>query len=119
MPGDNCNIHKGTNERNAFVAAPKHHTLLIKNDFASLINTLIPPGEVTNIPAHKWTASPYVIRWSNFIRYDATENVIVDNRKTPQTPLPSSAHWSAPLTPHAKEHTGKNKIHIISVEIKT
>jgi quercetin dioxygenase-like cupin family protein len=119
MPADTSNTNEWPDELDALVSAPGHHKLLMENDFVRVINTLIPPGEVTNIHTHKWPASLYIISWSNFIRYDAEGTVIVDSRKLSQTPLPSSAIWSEALKPHALENIGENDIHIISVEIKS
>lgn len=118
MPNETSNLYEWPDELDALAAAPEHHKLLLENDFVRVIDTLIPPGQVTNIHTHKWPASLYIISWSNFIRYDTEGNVVVDTRKLPQTPLPSSAIWSEPLKPHALENIGENDIHIISVEIK-
>ena len=119
MPTNPSNVTEWPDELDALIAAPEHHKLLMENDFVRVIDTLIPPGEVTKIHTHKWPASLYVISWSNFIRYDAGENVIVDTRNLSQTPLPSSAIWTEALKPHALENIGENNIHIISVEIKS
>jgi len=105
-------------ELDALVAAPEHHKLLLENDFVRVLDTLIPPGEITNLHTHRWPASLYVISWSDFIRYDAEANVIVDSRKLSQTPSPSSALWSEALKPHSLKNIGANDIHILSVEIK-
>jgi len=119
MPTNITNTTEWPDELDALVAAPEHHKLLMENDFVRVIDTLISPGEVTNIHTHKWPASLYVISWSDFIRYDDMGNVMVDSRKLSQTPLPASAIWSEALKPHALENIGGNDIHIISVEIKT
>lgn len=119
MPSDTSTINEWPDELDALVAAPEHHTLLMENDLVRVIDTLIPPGEVTNIHTHKWPASLYIISWSNFIRYDAEGNIIVDSRNLSQTPLPSTAIWSEALKPHALKNIGETDIHIISVEIKT
>lgn len=119
MSSDTSNTTDWPDELDALVSAPEHHKLLMENDFVRVIDTFIPPGEMTNIHTHKWPASLYIISWSDFIRYDAKGNVIVDSRNFSQTPLPSSAIWSEALQPHALENIGENDIHIISVEIKT
>ena len=119
MSSDTSNTTDWPDELDALVSAPEHHKLLMENDFVRVIDTLIPPGGLTNIHTHKWPASLYVISWSDFIRYDAKGNVIVDSRNFSKTPLPSSAIWSEALPPHALKNVGENDIHIISVEIKT
>lgn len=118
MPTENLNIDEWPAELDALVAAPEHHKLLMENDFVRVIDTLIPPGQVTKIHTHKWPASLYVISWSDFIRYDAEGNIIVDSRKFENAPLPSSAVWTEPLRPHSLANIGENDIHIISVEVK-
>jgi hypothetical protein len=118
MPNETLNSDEWPGELDALVAAPEHHTLLMENDLIRVIDTLIHPGEVTNVHTHKWPASLYIISWSNFIRYDAEGNIVADSRKLTKTPLPSSAMWSEPLRPHSLENIGGNDIHIISVEIK-
>jgi hypothetical protein len=44
--------------------------------------------------------------------------VVVDSRTFQKSPLPSTAIWSEPLTPHKLENVGEKDIHVISVEIK-
>jgi hypothetical protein len=105
-------------ELDAMVAAPQHHKLLLENNFVRVIDTLILPGETTNVHTHKWPASLYIISWSDFIRYDEKANIVLDSRKLPKTPLSASTIWSDPLGPHALENIGSDPIHIISVEIK-
>ena len=112
------NIEEWPEELDALVAAPQHHKLLFENAFVRVIDTLIPPGEITNLHTHRWPASLYIISWSNFIRYDDQSNIVLDSRKLSQIPSPSTAIWSDPLSPHALENIGENDIHIISVEIK-
>ena len=119
MSNEISNSSEWPDELDALSAAPEHHKLLFENDLVRVIDTLIPPGEITRVHTHKWPASLYVISWSNFIRYDAVGNIMVDSRKLPETPLQSSALWSGPLKPHALENIGDTDIHIISVEIKS
>ena len=119
MPNDILNTAEWPDELDALVAAPEHHTLLMENDFVRVIDTFILPGEITNIHTHKWPSTLYIISWSNFIRYDPKGNVILDSRKLPKTPLPSTAIWSEALRPHTLENIGEKEIHIISVEIKS
>lgn len=118
MPPNPSTTPEWPPELDALVAAPEHHKLLLENDFVRVLDTLIPPGQITKVHTHKWPASLYIISWSDFIRYDAEGNIMVDSRMLPETPSPSSALWSGPLQPHALENIGEKDIHIISVEIK-
>lgn len=106
-------------ELDALIAAPRHHTLLLENDIVRVIDTLIPPGEITAVHTHRWPASLYIISWSHFIRYDDKENIVLDSRSLARSPCVSAALWSEPLPPHALKNIGDINIHIISVEIKT
>lgn len=105
-------------ELDAPVAAPQHHQLLFENEFVRVLDTNIPPGDTTHVHTHQYPASLYIISWSDFIRYDAEGNVLIDSRTLSKTPAPSSALWSGPLTPHALKNAGSTDLHVISVEIK-
>jgi hypothetical protein len=119
MPTDSSNSNDWPDELDALTASPEHHKLLMENDSVRVLDTFIPPGQITNLHTHKWPATLYVISWSDFIRYDAEGNVIADSRKFPQKPSPSTAVWSEPLKPHRLENIGENVIRIISVELKS
>src|SRR6476620_8082425 len=93
------NTEEWPGELDALAAAPQHHKLLFENNFVRVIDTLIAPGETTNVHTHKWPASLYIISWSDFIRYDSQTNVVLDSRNLSQQPTPSSAIWSDPLKP--------------------
>jgi hypothetical protein len=106
-------------ELDALTAAPQHHRLLLENDIVRVIDTRIPPGEITGVHTHKWPASLYILSWSQFIRYDNDGKVVFDSRDLSQPPAPGTALWSSSLPPHALENIGLTDLHIISVEIKT
>jgi hypothetical protein len=112
------NIQQFSDELDALIAAPQHHRLLFENDSVRVLDTFISPGEITPVHSHQWPASLYVISWSDFIRYDADGNVLLDSKNLPTIILPSTALWSEPLGPHALKNTGNADLHIISVEIK-
>lgn len=105
-------------ELDALTAAPQHHQLLFENEFVRVLNTNIPPGDTTNLHTHRHPASLYIISWSDFIRYDAEGNVLVDSRTLVKTPASGTALWSGPLAPHALKNVGVNDLHAICVEIK-
>ncbi|MDP4262524.1 MAG: hypothetical protein Q8941_08330 [Bacteroidota bacterium] len=105
-------------ELDALTAAPGHHKLLFENEFVRVLDTCIPPGEMTAVHTHQWPASLYILSWSDFIRYDADGNVLLDSTTLPKTPPQSTALWSEPLAPHALKNTGTKELHIICVEIK-
>ena len=53
MPDVNLNTEEWPEELDALIAAPQHHKLLMENEFARVLDTLIPPGEITNVHTHK------------------------------------------------------------------
>ena len=102
----------------ALIAAPQHHKLLFENEFVRVLDANIPAGEITNLHTHKYAASLYFISWSDFIRYDAEGNVLLDSRSLEKTPLPGTAMWSGALPAHALKNIGANDLHVICVETK-
>jgi len=106
-------------ELDALQADPAHHQLLFENEKVRVLDTCILPGDSTQLHTHRYPAALYVISWSDFIRYDANGNVLLDSRTITNLPLPSSALWTGPLGPHILTNIGHTKLHIISTEIKT
>ncbi|HET9279506.1 MAG TPA: hypothetical protein VFN95_15025 [Flavitalea sp.] len=106
-------------DSDALIAAPKHHKLLFENEFVRVLDTNIPPGEKTAAHTHQYPASLYILSWSDFIRYDADGNVIVDSRRISKAPAPRSALWTGSLPLHSLENIGQTDLNVISVEIKT
>jgi hypothetical protein len=102
----------------ALIAAPQHHKLLFENNYVRVLDTLILPGEITNVHTHRFPASLYILSWSDFIRYDADGNVMLDSRNMSIPLLPHTALWSEPLIPHALKNIGNQNLHVLSVEIK-
>lgn len=102
----------------ALIASPQHHKLLFENELVRVLDTNIAPGETTNVHTHKYPASLYFLSWSDFIRYDAEGNVLLDSRTMEKTPAIGSALWSNPLPAHALKNIGANNLHVLCVEIK-
>jgi len=109
---------QGPDDLDALIAAPQHHKLLFENDFVRVLDAKIPAGEITNVHTHCYPASLYFISWSDFIRYDAEGNVLLDLRSLEKAPSPGAATWSNPLPLHALKNIGTEDLHVISVEIK-
>lgn len=105
-------------ELDALIASPQHHKLLFENEFVRVLDTNIPAGETTNVHTHCYPASLYILSWSDFIRYDAEGNVLLDSRTLDKTPSNGSSIWSTPLPAHALKNVGDTDLHVISVEIK-
>jgi hypothetical protein len=102
----------------ALIAAPQHHKLLFENNDVRVLDTLILPGEITNIHTHRFPASLFILSWSDFIRYDAESNIVLDSRNLANPPVAHAALWSEPLLPHALQNIGNQNLHVISVELK-
>jgi hypothetical protein len=105
-------------ELDALIASPQHHKLLFENEFVRVLDASIPAGETTNVHTHQYPASLYILSWSDFIRYDADGNVLLDSKTLTKIPDTGSALWSEPLTAHSLKNIGENNLHVISVEIK-
>lgn len=102
----------------AFIAAPRHHKLLLENEDIRVLETLIRPGEETNVHTHQWGGSLYIISWSDFIRYDDAGNVVLESKDLAETPTPGTAIFVPPLPPHTFKNVGTSDIHVILTEIK-
>ena len=118
MQGHKEAIWAWPEELDALIADPIHHRLLFENEKVRVLDTFIPPGHITEIHTHRWPSSLYIVKWSDFIRYDMEGNTILDSRNLAAPPLPETSIWSEPLVPHALKNIGSSEIHIISVEIK-
>ena len=102
----------------AMTAAPNHHSVLLENDRVRVLDTRLGPGEQTPVHAHEWPGALYVLSWSDFIRYDADDNAIVDSRALGMNPAIGTTLWSAPLAPHYVRNVGTDVLHVIAVELK-
>jgi mannose-6-phosphate isomerase-like protein (cupin superfamily) len=102
----------------ALQAAPGHHRLLMENDRVRVLDTEIAPGDRTPVHTHRWPAVYYVLSWSDFVRRDAEDVVLVDTRASEPRGAPPTALWGEPLYPHSLENVGAAPLRVISVEIK-
>jgi quercetin dioxygenase-like cupin family protein len=101
----------------ALRAAADHHELLFENDRVRILDTRVAPGERTPVHAHEWPAALYVLSWSDFVRRDADERVLIDSRERAAIG-PGGALWIDPLPPHSVENVGNSDLHIIAIEVK-
>lgn len=103
----------------AMTAAPDHHNVLFENDLVRVLDTRLSPGDRTPAHAHEWPAALYVLSWSDFVRCDPEDNVLVDSRSAESPPPPpGTAVWLSPLEPHYVRNVGARDLHIIAVEVK-
>ena len=102
----------------ALIASSNHHRLLMENDKVRVIETLIPAGERTAIHTHQWAGVLHVISWSDFIRRDDMDNILVDTRTVEALQNPAEYMWGAALPPHSLENIGDQTLRIVAVELK-
>ena len=101
------------------ITAPDQHLLLLENSSVRVLDTKVGPGERTPVHAHEWSATLYVLSWSDFVRYGPEGNVLLDSRNMATRPAVGSALWAGPIGPHYVENVGTDDLHILAVEIKS
>jgi hypothetical protein len=107
-----------SDDLDALIAAPDHHTLLFENDRVRVLDTCIASGDQTPVHTHCWPAALYAISWSDFVRYDDRGSVLLDSRTVPALQDHPDALWSGPLPPHSLRNIGEVELRIITVEVK-
>jgi len=110
--------HPATHAFDAMVKAPDHHFLLLENGKVRVLDTKVKPGDRTPVHGHEWPAALYVLSWSDFVRYDAEGNVLLDSRTNASRPAVGSVLWSNPIGPHYVQNVGDSELHILAVEVK-
>jgi len=106
------------NSLDAVEAAPEHHKVLLEDERIRVLETIIRPGEETNVHTHIWGGYLLILSWSDFVRYDENRNVMIESKNLPQAPQPGSAVWAPPLPPHSLRNVGEQNIHVILTEFK-
>jgi hypothetical protein len=101
----------------AVIAAPHNHCVLFENDAVRVLDTTVRPGEMVPLHTHRWPSSHYLLSWSDFIRRDSEDSVLLDSR-TISKPSEGAAFWSPALGPHTLENIGGSDLRVISVELK-
>ena len=102
----------------AMIAAPDHHEVLLENEFVRVLDTRLAAGDTTPLHAHRWPAVLHVLAWSDIVRMDRDDNVVLDSRTTGMAPQPGAILWGAPLVPHKVRNVGDRDLRIIAIEIK-
>jgi hypothetical protein len=105
-------------ELDAMTAAPGYHEVLFEDDRVRVLDGRVPAGETVPVHTHRWGGILYILATSDFIRRDPDGNVLADTRALHSTPVPGSAVWGAPLTPHSLENVGSEEFHTLTVELK-
>jgi hypothetical protein len=98
----------------ALSAAPQHHTLLLENEQVRVLETVIAPGQCTEVHTHRWPSVLHIITWGDFIRRDEAGKVLHESRGG----VVPTVVWSPALPPHSLENVGSTEIRVVSVELK-
>jgi hypothetical protein len=106
-------------ELDALIAAPENHTLLFENESVRVLDTRIGPGRTTPVHTHCWPGVLYVRRWSDFVRRDENDNIVLDSRKVESLVNPPAVMEIDSLPPHTLENVGENELWVIGVELKS
>ncbi|MFZ6023699.1 MAG: hypothetical protein ACOYVG_04500 [Bacteroidota bacterium] len=106
-------------EKDAVIAAPKNHKVILENDNVRVLEVTVLPGETEQVHSHRWPSVLYIQAAGDFIDRDSKGAVIFDSRllKTPlQFPM---TMWKDPEAPHSVENLSKTiTLRLIRVEIK-
>src|SRR5512137_20887 len=106
-------------EKDAVVAAPGNHKVLLENDKVRVLDVTVAPGEVEAVHAHRWPSVLYFMAAGDFVDRDASGKVIFDSR-TLATPLVFPlVMYKEPEAPHTVENLSKTiTLHLVRVEMK-
>ena len=105
-------------ELDAVIASADHHRFVMENEFVRVLETIIQPGEITNLHTHQWPAATYFLSCSEMVRRDETGKVLMDSRTLGSKLGPGEAAWTPTLGPHTLENVGEQTIHVITLEVK-
>jgi hypothetical protein len=105
-------------ELDALRASAAHHQLLLENERARVLETVIPAGETTAIHTRRWPSIQHVVGGSDIVRRDADGTVMLDTRAAGEPLEASMTLWSAPMPPHSVENVGAAELRVIVVELK-
>ncbi len=106
-------------EKDAVLAAPTNHKVLLENDKVRVLDVRVAPGEVEAVHSHRWPSVLYILAAGDFIDRDGSGNVIFDTR-TLATPLSFPlTMFKEPEAPHSVENLSKTvTLHLVRVEMK-
>jgi hypothetical protein len=106
-------------EKDARIAAPGNHKVLLENDKVRVLDVTVAPGEVEAVHSHRWPSVLYFMAAGDFIDRDANGKIIFDTR-TLTTPLAFPlTMYKEPEAPHSVENLSKTiTLHLVRVEMK-
>jgi len=83
----------------AVVAAPEHHSVVLKNDRVRALDARVEPGDTVPVHTHRWSGVQYVVSFADFVRRDGDGEVLVDSRAMDFPRDLPLVLWSEPLPP--------------------
>lgn len=103
----------------AVIAAPRHHRVVLENEYVRVLEVRIPAGETVPMHTHRWPSVLHMQQWADFIRRDEHGNQVLDTRTLPAAAKSLGPLWAGPLVPHTVENVESIEFVGIAVEIKT
>jgi len=106
-------------DKDALIAAPTNHKVLLENDKVRVLDVTVAPGEVEAVHSHRWPSVLYFMAAGDFIDRDANGKVIFDSR-TLKTPLVFPlTMYKEPEAPHSVENLSRTiTLDLVRVEMK-
>jgi hypothetical protein len=106
-------------EKDALIAAPRNHKVLLESDKVRVLDVTVAPGEVEAVHSHRWPSVLYFMAAGDFIDRDANGKIIFDTR-TLTAPLAFPlTMYKEPEAPHSVENLSKTiTLHLVRVEMK-
>jgi hypothetical protein len=106
-------------DKDAVLAAPKNHKVLLENDKVRVLDVTVSPGEVEAVHSHRWPSVLYVMAAGDFIDRDANGKVIFDTRTLPSPLTFPLTMYKEPEAPHSVENLSTTiTLHLVRVEMK-
>lgn len=105
-------------ELDAVIASSDHHRFVMENESVRVLETIIQPGEITQMHTHQWPAATYFLSCSDMVRRDEHGAVVMDSRTLDVQRKAGEAAWTPILGPHTLENVGTGVIHVVTVEVK-
>lgn len=107
-----------TDDLDAVVAAPAHHSVVFENERVRVLDTRVEPGDTVPLHAHRWPGVQHILGFADFVRRDGDGRVLLDSRGLNLASNGPLVLWSEPLPPHTLENVGNSVIHAVVVELK-
>ncbi len=106
-------------EKDAVLAAPTNHKVLLENDKVRVLDVKVAPGEAEAVHSHRWPSVLYILEAGDFVDRDGNGKVIFDTRTLPAPLTFPLTMYKAPEAPHSVENLSKTvTLHLVRVEMK-